>query len=96
VRRLAGSECVLLGHVRLIVERGTVGACPDTRIPVMVVSMKKKGAVHCYVHPTCSVLLHYDCSKCCVCPLHKFVYTFEVVKLFLKHPIYFWKIRTND
>jgi hypothetical protein len=29
VRRLAGSECVLLGHLCLTVEWGTVGACPD-------------------------------------------------------------------
>jgi hypothetical protein len=49
---------------------------------------EEEGAVHCYVHQTCSVLLHYDTSKCCVCPLYKFVYSFIVVKLFLKHPIY--------
>jgi hypothetical protein len=31
VRRLAGSGCVPLGHLRLTAERGTVGACPDKR-----------------------------------------------------------------
>ena len=31
VHRLAGSECVLLGHLRPTVEWGTLGACPDTR-----------------------------------------------------------------
>jgi hypothetical protein len=41
-----------------------------------------------YVHQTCSVLLHYDNSERCVCPLYKFVYSFKVAKLFLKHPIY--------
>jgi hypothetical protein len=30
VHRLAGSERVLLGHLRLTVKQGTVGACPDT------------------------------------------------------------------
>jgi hypothetical protein len=49
---------------------------------------EEEGAVHCYVHQTCSVLLHYDGSKRCVCPLYKFVSSFKVVKLFLKHPIY--------
>jgi hypothetical protein len=34
---------------------------------------------------TCSVLLHYDSSKRCVYPLYKFVYSFKVVELFLKH-----------
>jgi hypothetical protein len=34
------------------------------------------------------VLLHFDSSKRCVCPLYKFLYTFKVVKLFLKHPVY--------
>jgi hypothetical protein len=48
---------------------------------------EEEGAVHCYVHQTCSVL-HYDNSKRCVCPLYKFVYSFKVVKLFLKHPIF--------
>jgi hypothetical protein len=48
---------------------------------------EEEGAVHCYVHQTCSVLLHYGSSKRCVCPLYKFVYSFKVVKLFLKHPI---------
>jgi hypothetical protein len=45
-----------------------------------------------YVHQTCSVLLHYDSSKRCVRPLYKFVYFFKVVKLFLKHPIYYFGI----
>jgi hypothetical protein len=31
VRCLSGSECVLLGHLLLDVERGTVRACLDTR-----------------------------------------------------------------
>jgi hypothetical protein len=26
--------------------------------------------------------------KRCVCPIYKFVYSFKVVKLFLKHPVY--------
>jgi len=34
-------------------------------------------------------LLHFDSSKRCVCPLYKFLYAFKVVKLFLKHPVYF-------
>jgi hypothetical protein len=33
------------------------------------------------------VLLHFDGSKRCVCPLYKFLYAFKVVKLFLKHPV---------
>jgi hypothetical protein len=33
------------------------------------------------------VLLHYDSSKHCACPLSKFVWAFIVVKLFLKHPV---------
>jgi hypothetical protein len=28
---------------------------------------EEEGAVHCYVHQTCSVLVHYDSSKRCVC-----------------------------
>jgi hypothetical protein len=40
-----------------------------------------------YMYQTCSVLLHYDSSKRCVCPLYKFVYSFKIVKLFWKHPI---------
>jgi hypothetical protein len=46
-----------------------------------------EGAVHCYAQQTCSVLLHCDSSERCVCPLYKFVYSFTVIKLFLKHPI---------
>jgi hypothetical protein len=34
------------------------------------------------------VLLHFDSSKRCVCPLYKFLYDFKVVKLFLKHPVF--------
>jgi hypothetical protein len=34
------------------------------------------------------VLLHFDNSKRCVCPLYKFLYAFKVVKLFLKHPVF--------
>jgi hypothetical protein len=49
---------------------------------------EEEGAVHCYVHQTCCVLLHYDSSRRCVCLLYKFVYTFKVVKFFLEHPIY--------
>jgi hypothetical protein len=37
---------------------------------------------------TWCVLLHFDRSKRCVCPLYKFLYTFKVVKLFLKHLVY--------
>jgi hypothetical protein len=37
---------------------------------------------------TWCVLLHFDSSKLCVCPLYKFLYAFKVVKLFLKHPVY--------
>jgi hypothetical protein len=48
---------------------------------------EEEGAVHCYVHETCSVLLHHDRSKRCVCPLCTFVYSFKVVKLFLKHSV---------
>jgi len=33
------------------------------------------------------VLLHFDSSKRCVCPLYKFLYAFKIVKLFLKHPV---------
>jgi hypothetical protein len=49
---------------------------------------EEEGAVHCYVHQTFSALLHYDSSKRCVCPLYKFVYSFEVLKLFLKHSVF--------
>jgi hypothetical protein len=43
VHRLAGSECVLLGHLRLTEGWRTVETCPDRyTIPVMV-SMKNKG-----------------------------------------------------
>jgi hypothetical protein len=41
------------------------------------------------LHEECSVLLHYDSSKRCVCPLYKFIYSFKVVELFLKQPIYY-------
>ena len=34
------------------------------------------------------VLLHFDSSKRCVCPLYKFLYAFKFVKFFLKHPVY--------
>jgi hypothetical protein len=37
---------------------------------------------------TLCVLLHFDSSKCCVCPLYKFLYALKVVKLFLKHPVF--------
>jgi hypothetical protein len=33
------------------------------------------------------VLIYYDISKHCTCPLNKFIYSFEVLKLVLKHPI---------
>jgi len=33
------------------------------------------------------VLLHFDSSKYCVCPLYKFLYAFKVVKLLLKRPV---------
>jgi hypothetical protein len=33
------------------------------------------------------VLLYFDSSKRCVCPLYKFLYAFKVVKLFLKHSV---------
>jgi hypothetical protein len=49
---------------------------------------EEAGAVHCYVHQTCSDLLPYDSSKRYVCPLYKFVYSFKAVKLFLKHSVY--------
>jgi hypothetical protein len=32
------------------------------------------------------VLLHYDSSKHCICPLNKFIWAFKVVKLILKLP----------
>jgi hypothetical protein len=32
------------------------------------------------------VLLHFDSSKHCVCPLYKFLYAFKVVKLFSETP----------
>jgi hypothetical protein len=35
------------------------------------------------------VLLYYDISKHCTCPLNKFIYHFKVVKLFFKHPIFY-------
>ena len=38
------------------------------------------------------VLLHFDSSKRCVCPLYKFLYAFKVVKLFLKHPVCIYNI----
>jgi hypothetical protein len=36
-----------------------------------------------HVHQTCDVLLRYDSSKHCVCPLYKCVYCFIVVTLVL-------------
>jgi hypothetical protein len=33
---------------------------------------------------TLCVLLHYDSSKHCICPLNTFTQAFKVVKLFLK------------
>jgi hypothetical protein len=83
--RLTGSECILLGHLRLIVEWRTVGACPDLNC-----GRARSGSIGYYstnVHQTCNVLLHYDGSKRCVCPLYKFVYSFKVVKLFLEHSL---------
>jgi hypothetical protein len=47
-----------------------------------------EGVIHCYVHQTCSVFLHYDSSKRCVCPLYKLVYSFNIVNIFLKHTVY--------
>jgi hypothetical protein len=60
-------------------------------ISVMVVSMKKKGhywVLQNYLHQTCSVLLHYESSKLCICNPYKIVYTFKVVKHFWKHPVF--------
>jgi hypothetical protein len=37
---------------------------------------------------TWCVLLHSDTSKHCVCRLNKSIYSFEVVKLFLKHGVH--------
>jgi hypothetical protein len=34
------------------------------------------------------VLLHYDSSKHCTCPLNKFIQVLKVVKLFLKHVVW--------
>jgi hypothetical protein len=34
-------------------------------------------------NPELCVLLHYDNSKHCTCPLNKFIYVFKVVKIFL-------------
>jgi hypothetical protein len=34
------------------------------------------------------VLLYYSISKHCTYPLNKFIYSFKVVKLFLKHPLF--------
>jgi hypothetical protein len=47
---------------------------------------EEEGAVYSYVHQTCSVLLHYDCSKYCVCPLYKFVYS-QIYKALFEHPV---------
>jgi hypothetical protein len=33
-------------------------------------------------------LLYYDISKHCTCPLNKFIYSFKIVKLFLKNLIF--------
>jgi hypothetical protein len=38
------------------------------------------------------VLLYYDISKHGICPLRKCIYSFKVVKLFLKHPISFFLV----
>jgi hypothetical protein len=35
-----------------------------------------------HVNQNYNVLLHYDRSKRCVCPVYKFIYSFKVVKLF--------------
>jgi hypothetical protein len=37
--------------------------------------------------PSGSLWIRPYSSKHCVCPLYKFIYSFKVVKLFLKHPI---------
>jgi hypothetical protein len=39
-----------------------------------------------YVHQTCSVFLHCDSSKRCVCPLYKFVYAFKSCKALFETP----------
>jgi hypothetical protein len=71
------------------------GEVMESNRNVVIFEKKKKmiDNMHCknqyHVHQTCSVLLHYDSSKRCVCPLNKFVYSFKVVKLFLKHPVYY-------
>jgi len=39
------------------------------------------------------VLLHFDSSKRCICPLYRFLYAFKVVKLFLKHPVQWWRLQ---
>jgi hypothetical protein len=36
------------------------------------------------------VLLHFDSSKLCVCPLYKFLYAFKFLKLILKYPVYIY------
>jgi hypothetical protein len=55
------------------------GGMSDT-LPVEVTSITNPGKTRC-------VLLHYDCSKHCTCPLNKFIHAFKVVKLFLKHQV---------
>jgi hypothetical protein len=37
---------------------------------------------------TWCVLLHYDSSKHCTCPLNKFIQAFKIVKLLLKHLVH--------
>jgi hypothetical protein len=64
VRRLPGSECVLLGRLR-------VGACPDLNYG------SARGGSIGYIMTVQNV----------VYALYKFVYSFKVVKLFLKHPM---------
>jgi hypothetical protein len=68
------------------VERGTVGACPD-------LNCGSGGSIGCYSTTCIKLAVFCSCS-----PLYKFVYSLKVVKLFLKHPIYYYsdKIKTDE
>jgi hypothetical protein len=41
------------------------------------------------------VLLQFDTSKRCVCPVYKYLYAFKLVKLFLKNPVYMFVNSSN-
>jgi hypothetical protein len=89
VHRLAGSECVL----KCGMAHWTLAYGVTVEVPWRSNRKKRSKQLRITIRgKTRCVLLHFDSSKCCVCPLYKFLYAFKVVKLFLKHPVYIYDI----